>query len=452
MREIAAQPTGPERKIPQRGGSQRGGSQRGGSQRGGSQRGGSQRGGSQYRGAELDVRLAGTARGLAVAALVAVDAGERANEILPRLLAASSLDERDRSFATELVYGAVRMQRACDWLIARFARGELEPIVRAAARTGCYQLAFMRVPPYAAVSEAVDLCPRRARPLLNAVLRRVGELVAAGPVQWPDAGTRLSYPDWVLRRLSADLGRERALAALAKMDEAAVVSKRDDGYVQDPGSQAVGEQVARWADERVGTAPGGATGCGRGRSVFDMCAAPGGKATLLAAHAPFVVAGDLSAARSRVVAANAARLGLSNLGPVVADGAAPPFRPGSFGAVLVDAPCSGLGVLRRRPDARWRVRPEDVARLAGLQRRLLAAAVPLVAPGGLIAYSVCTLTKEETSGVGQWLAARLVPGWEILPPPGPPWEPLGPGALLLPQSAGTDGMYLIGLRRRPSGA
>ena len=439
MREVALQPSGPQRKGPQRKGPQRSGPQRRGPQRSG----------TQYRGSEPGARPAGTARGLAVAALVAVDAGERANEILPRLLAASSLDERDRSFATELVYGAVRMRRACDWLIARFARGELEPVVRAAARAGCYQLAFMRVPPYAAVSETVDLCPRRARPLLNAVLRRIGELVAAGPVQWPDVGTRLSYPDWLLRRLSADLGRERALAALAKMDEPAVVSKREDGYVQDPGSQAVGEQVARWADERSGNAPGGATGRERERPMLDMCAAPGGKATLLAAHAPFVVAGDLSVPRSRVVAANAAYLGLSNVGPVVADGAAPPFRPGSFGAVLVDAPCSGLGVLRRRPDARWRVRPGDVARLADLQRRLLAAAAPLVAPGGLIAYSVCTLTKEETSGVGQWLAGRLLPDWELLAPPGPPWEPLGPGALLLPQSAGTDGMYLIGLRRPP---
>lgn len=400
----------------------------------------------------------GTARGVAVAALLAVDAGERANEVLPRLLSGSDLDERDRSFVTDLVYGAVRMRRACDWLVARFARGELEPAVRAAALAGAYQLAFMRVPAYAAVSATVAECPNRARPLLNAVLRRVGELVAAGPVPWPDLPTRLSYPDWVVRRLAEDLGLEKAMGALQQMDEPATVSRRDDGYVQDPGSQAVGEEVARWLTEPVGP-PGAPVPPGLPGPVppgapvppvppvLDVCAAPGGKATSLAHSAPLVAACDVSAPRARIVAANAARLGLSNVATVVADGTAPPFRPASFGAVLVDAPCSGLGVLRRRPDARWRVRPDDVPRLAVLQQRLLVGAAPLVAPGGVLAYSVCTLTREETTQIGAWLTSRLLPGWEVLPPPGAPWEPVGPGALLLPQAAGTDGMYLVGLRR-----
>lgn len=414
-------------------------------------------------------RRALTARGVAISVLVEVGRGERANEVLPALLTASTLDQRDRSFATELVYGTLRMRRACDWLVDRFARGELEPSVRAAARLGAYQLAFMRVPTYAAVSATVDESPRRARGLLNVVLRRIGELADAGPLTWPDLGTELSYPDWVIKRLSEDLGRERALAALVQMNSAASAQVRDDGYIQDPGSQAVGEVVAGWWDDTGGAgrprqergegeqAPGEAsrlqprvaTGPGRGVLV-DLCAAPGGKATFLARHAPLVVACDISPRRANRVAANVARLGLGNVAVAVADGNVAPFRPGSCGAVLVDAPCSGLGVLRRRPDARWRVRPEDVGRLARLQRELLASAASLVAPGGLLAYSVCTLTREETAGVGEWLANDKGPGagWDVLPPPGPPWEPLGRGALLLPQSAGTDGMYLIGLRRR----
>ncbi|HYA44080.1 MAG TPA: hypothetical protein VED59_00615, partial [Acidimicrobiales bacterium] len=107
---------------------------------------------------------------------------------------------------------------------------------------------------------------------------------------------------------------------------------------------------------------------------------------------------------------------------------------------------SGLGVLRRRPDARWRVRSDDVARLAGLQRRLLEAASPLVKPSGLLAYSVCTLTKQETVAIDGWLGERLV-GWEPAGSPAPGWEPLGRGALILPQAAGTDGMFLLVLRR-----
>jgi len=381
---------------------------------------------------------------VAIAALVATEEGERANVVLPRLLAASSLDEKDRRFATELVYGGVRMCRACDWLVGLYARGDLEPVVRAAARAGAYQLAFMRVPSYAAVSATVAEAPERARSLLNAVLRRVASLVEEGPVHWPGPGTRLSYPDWVVQRLGQDLGPERAMAALETMNQAATVSVRPDGYTQDPASQAVAEHVASLV---------------AGERVLDLCAAPGGKATLLAHNSALVVAVDIEAQRAGVVRENAERLGLANLAVVVADGTRPPLRAGSFDAVLVDAPCSGLGVLRRRPDARWRVRPGDVARLARLQRRLLSSATPLVAPGGILAYSVCTLTRAETTDVGEWLVKQLGNGggdqgpggrsgpWEPLPVPGPPWELAGHGALLLPQAAGTDGMYMVALRR-----
>jgi 16S rRNA (cytosine967-C5)-methyltransferase len=376
-----------------------------------------------------------TARGVAISALVAAESGERANVVVPRLLTGSGLDERDKGFATELAYGALRMCRACDWLVGQFTRGHLEPQVRAAARAGAYQLAFMRVPAYAAVSATVAEAPRRARPLLNAVLRRVAGLVEAGPVAWPDLGTKLSYPDWLIRRLGQDIGAERAMAALEQMNVAASPSVRADGYVQDPGSRAVGEYLAALVRECRGP-------------VLDVCGAPGGKATLVAGTAPFVVATDLAPARARMMLGNVKRLGLGNLSVVVSDGTAPPFRPSSFAGVLVDAPCTGLGVLRRRPDARWRARPEDSERLAALQRRLLLAATPLVAPGGVLVYSVCTLTRTETVDVDEWLAQELPPGWgEVVPPPGPPWEPLGRGALLLPQAAGTDGMYVLALRR-----
>jgi 16S rRNA (cytosine967-C5)-methyltransferase len=114
--------------------------------------------------------------------------------------------------------------------------------------------------------------------------------------------------------------------------------------------------------------------------------------------------------------------------------------------VLVDAPCSGLGVLRRRPDARWRIDPDDVPALASLQRDLLSGGADLLAPGGVLVYSVCTLTLEETVEIDEWLSAHR-PDLVALESPGPPWEPLGRGARLLPQAAGTDGMYVLRARR-----
>lgn len=385
-----------------------------------------------------------TARGTAIAALVAAEQGERANVVLPRLLGASSLSERDRHFATELTYGALRMARACDWLAAPFIRDELEPEVRAAIRAGTYQLAFMRVPPYAAVAATVPEVAERARGLVNAVLRRVSGVLEAGPVRWPDIGTRLSYPDWVVQRLGEDLGPERALAALETMNKAATVSVRPDGYTQDPASQAVAERLCQLVDRAEIPGP-----------VLDLCAAPGGKATYIAGHyasgtARTVAAADIDARRAEQVTANASRLGLTNLVTVTAAGQAPPFRPATFAAALVDAPCSGLGVLRRRPDARWRVRPGDVHRLAALQKDLLLRAAGLVRPGGVLVYSVCTLSRAETEGVGEWAGQHLAgegPQWRWLPLPDGPWEPWGHGALLLPQAAGTDGMYLAAWQR-----
>jgi 16S rRNA (cytosine967-C5)-methyltransferase len=130
---------------------------------------------------------------------------------------------------------------------------------------------------------------------------------------------------------------------------------------------------------------------------------------------------------------------------VQADGRQPPFPDGQFDRVLVDAPCSGLGVLRRRPDARWRVRPEDLPRLQLLQRQLVEAALVQVRPGGLLVYSVCTLTAAETAAIDNWLASAW-PDWRPMAPPGPPWEPAGRGARVLPQTAGTDGMFVLGVR------
>ena len=361
------------------------------------------------------------ARRLAVEALVRVDGGAYANLVLPPLLARSSLPDRDRHLVTELVYGTTRMCRACDWSVDRFLDRPVEPVVRAALRLGAYQLAFLGTQPHAAVSTTVEATPARARGLVNAVLRRA----AAAPPTWPDRATALSYPDWVVDRLVADLGEDDAVAALEAMNRPPAVSVRPDGYVQDRASQWVAELVGARSGERV----------------VDVCAGPGGKATAMAHTGARVVALDVQEHRARLVADNARRVGTPGVASVVADGRRPSLPPGVADRVLVDAPCSGLGVLARRPDARWRVEPDDVAALARLQRELLDAAVGLLRPGGTLVYSVCTLTAAETVAVDAWMATAH-PRLEASAPPGAPWAPAGRGARLLPQTAGTDGMFV----------
>jgi len=375
------------------------------------------------------------ARRVAVETLVRIDHdGAYANLVLPKVLSRSGLPQRDRAFATELVYGTTRHRRSCDWFVDRFAMGDLDPTVRAALRLGTYQLRVLGTPPHAAVSATVDIVPRKARGLVNAVLRKV----ATADDAWPSDAVRLSYPDWVVERLTADLGADRAEAALASMNGAASAEARDDSYVQDRASQ--------WAASAVGAQPG--------ERVLDLCAAPGGKATAMATAGAQVVAADVRPGRVRLITANIARLDThrpvphdapaGSVQPVVADGLRPPFSAGSFERVLVDAPCSGLGSLRRRADARWRIDADAPERLARLQLALLRAAAPLVRPGGTLIYSVCTLTVEETTAVADAFAAGH-PGWEPSVPrvPGELWEPWGTGTLLLPQTAGTDGMTLF---------
>ncbi len=379
------------------------------------------------------------ARRLAAEALVRIDTeGAYANLVVPAILERSHLDTRDRGFVTELVYGTTRRRRSCDWLIDRFLLSDLDPVARAYLRMGAYQLVFLETPAHAAVSSTVDAAPRKISGLVNAVLRKV----AGADNSWPDDATRLSYPDWIIERLTADLGSGPAVAALEAMNEAASATERDDGYIQDLGSQ--------WVADAVGARPG--------EVVLDLCAAPGGKATRLAGTGAAVVAADIRPSRTGLIAKNVDALGLgvavaataTTAGsgvvvPIAADGLAPPFAPASFDRVLIDAPCSGLGTLRRRPDARWRIADTDVATLAELQLALVESALTLVRPGGHLVYSVCTLTAAETTGVDQILADRH-PELVALPPPGDPWTPAGRGALLLPQAAGTDAMFLLRLR------
>ena len=359
-----------------------------------------------------------SARTAAYQALLRINQdGAYANLVVPPLV--SEVAEYDRGLATELAYGTTRMQRACDFAVDRFLVKPPAVDLRCLLRLGAYQLLFTRVATHAAVSETVSLAPKGLRPVVNAVLRRVA---ASGEPVWPDEPTRLSYPDWIVARLTAELGANDAAAALTRMNVAPAVTIRGDGYIQDRSSM--------WVADLVEAQPGD--------RVLDMCAAPGGKATHIAASGAHVIAADLQHHRAGLIAANVERLGCA-VPVITADGRSAPFADATFDRVLLDAPCSGLGALRRRPDARWRITAGDIDHLANLQRSLLAEARRLVRPGGVLVYSACTLTAAES--------IDHVLEWPTLPVPAPPWRPYGRGARILPHDADTDGMTILRWRR-----
>lgn len=442
---------------------------------------------------------AGTAaRAVAIEALVRVEAGGYSNLVLPGLLRTSGLDSRDRALVTDLVYGTLRQQGQADYLLATASHRplpELDPPVRAALRLGVYQL-IGGTAPHAAVSATVGALTawstptsvRRAAPYANAVLRRVAALGPTWP--WPtgddpDAlAVRTSHPRWIVDVLRRDLGAE-ADAILASANTPPAVTLRPNplrtttealagelmeragaaGVQVEPGRLVPGALLVRGVgdlarlpavaegratpQDQASQAVAAAVGAQPGERVLDLAAAPGGKATALAeamGDEGLVVASDLRPGRAGRVRDAALRLGLRSVQTVVADGRHPPLARDGFDRVLLDAPCSGLGVLRRRPEARWRLDPADIDRLASLQRELLTAAVAQVRPDGLVAYCVCTLTREETLDIDEWAAATF-PSLTPVSGPGAPWRPHGRGALLLPSAASTDGMFLLLLRR-----
>jgi 16S rRNA (cytosine967-C5)-methyltransferase len=426
-----------------------------------------------------------SSREVALAVLLRVEDGAYSNLLLPATLRDSLLDTRDRAFATDLVYGTLRKQRALEYLLEQLSDRplpELDTPVRIALRLGAYQL-MHGVPAHAAVRETVEIAPERARGYVNGVLRTLARL--GPPWPWPEGddaealGVRLSYPDWIVKRLLNDFGFEDARATLAIGNEPAAIALRVNPVTTSEevarelrvaetsvtrGALVEDSLLVRGSGDPARLAPvaeGRATPQDEasqavveildpqpGETVVDVAAAPGGKATAIGERVGdrgLVLAADIHPGRIRLISAAAHRLGLRCVFSVVADGRALPARPASADRVLVDAPCSGLGVLRRRAEARWRISAEQIPPLATLQRDLLRAAAEVVRPGGVIVYSVCTLTYEETTGV-DW-AMRELPNLVAEPPPGPPWRPRGRGAFLLPHDANTDGMFVLRLRR-----
>lgn len=385
------------------------------------------------------------ARLAAAEALRAVEGGTDLPTSVHRARARVS-DRRDQALLTELVSGTVRMQAALDYQLSRHSArpvADLDPEVRRLLRLGAFQLLYLtRVPPSAVVNDAVRLARTgqvaSAAGYINAVLRAVAR--APRPLTWPDGpvasrlATEHSHPQWLVERWLGRFGeartrvwlafnntppsltivanrirstREALIAQLAAEGITATPTPRapDGLHVTAPGltqSAALREGLCLIQEEasqligHLGTVP-------EGGRVLDLCAAPGGKTLTLAARAGpagLVVACDVRPRRLRVLRETVRRCGLSRVRLVqVPTETALPFANEAFDLVLVDAPCSGLGTLRRDPDIRWKVQPGDLTRLAGVQTRLLERAAPLVARGGQLVYATCSSEPDENEHV-----------------------------------------------------
>jgi 16S rRNA (cytosine967-C5)-methyltransferase len=447
-----------------------------------------------------------TSREVAVEVLHRVDADRAfSGALLHRELERAALSAADAALATELTLGTLRHRAEVDWVLSQFTRTPLSRLpsrIRAVLRTGAYQLMFLdRIPPWAACAQSVEMTKRFGHagtaPLVNAVLRRI----ASSPVQLPrDEDTPdgialcYSHPLWLVRRWVERFGVEetRALcrannsqppsavrlnplrggleAAAAALRAAGVRTApsillpegarivesdpqaRRSAYTagwfvpQDEGSML----VARLLDPRPG------------ETIIDACAGSGGKTTHLAAlmaNRGRIVACDVVPAKLAAIDRQCRRLGATIVEPRCADARRlAEAEPGGADGVLVDAPCSGLGVIRRRPEIKWRLSADRLPALAVRQGEILDGAATAVRPGGRLVFAVCTIEPEE----GPAVAARFLrsqPDFEPLPiaawPPGvggappPPAIPGSPGtAFLWPPRHDTDGFFAAAFRRR----
>jgi 16S rRNA (cytosine967-C5)-methyltransferase len=349
-------------------------------------------------------------------------------------------DPRDRALAMRLAYGSVQRRATLDHIIERLAERpaeRLDPPVLAALRLGLYELLYLGgAPDYAVVADAVELAKAHGRAghgLVNAVLRRAGregagELLGGLSEETPElAAIKHSHPEWIARLWWEELGPADANALMAYDNEAGEVALRANTLRTDASALAAQLPVRTHADPEIPEAlaleepfdmhasplwsAGEFIAQSRaamlvssslaplpGERVLDLCAAPGGKSTHLAAimrGEGEVLAVERQRHRAGALARTAQRLGATSVRVDIADAAAPRPEGAVFDRVLVDPPCSGLGTLQARPDLRWRVTPESVAEMAGEQARILAAGADALRPGGVLVYSTCTISPSE---------------------------------------------------------
>ncbi|OIA99107.1 16S rRNA (cytosine(967)-C(5))-methyltransferase [Paenibacillus sp. LC231] len=432
--------------------------------------------------------------------------GAYSNLLLNSALQKSSLAKSDAGLATELIYGTISRLNTLDYFLDKFVNKgvqKLQPWVRALLRISLYQVIYLdRIPDHAVVSEAVNLAKRRGHQgisgMVNGVLRNIlrQKESLAIPENMPPAqriSLQHSHPLWLVERWISQYGIETAEAICAANNEPPAVSvrvnttmiSRDDmlelmssqGFEAAPsplspygivvrgagnmaltdwyrdGMISIQDESSMLVAEAVNPEPG--------MRVLDCCAAPGGKSAHmgeLMKDVGSIVANDIHAHKGKLISDQAGRLGLDSISIVTGDALdlVDRFEPASFDRILLDAPCSGLGVIRRKPDLKWGKSQEDIHEIAALQLRLLESVSTLLRPGGLLVYSTCTIEPLENEGVvSAFLDSHS--GFGIAEDGLGDLSRLegislqrGGGIQILPQHYHSDGFYIARLGRRPS--
>lgn len=322
----------------------------------------------------------------------------RALELLRRIeresAYASLLLINESGFVRTLVLGVLRWRSRLDFAIDAFAKGAIEPEIRDILRLGALQLLFMRVAPHAAVGETVALVPLRARGFVNAILRKISKN-APEPA---DVATRTAHPQWLIDRWTRFYGADRA----AKIAEANQELSYPDAMTDSPPPDATPSELVPGMWKLTGSSAGvdglaldegsaviADIAAAAGDDVLDLAAAPGGKSLVMHIRGARVVSNDVSISRLRPLIGQSDAI-------VVSDGRQPPFAR-RFLVVLLDAPCSATGTIRKNPEIKWRLREDDLPSFAALQKQLLTSALDLAA--GTVVYSTCSLEPEENDAV-----------------------------------------------------
>lgn len=427
------------------------------------------------------------------------------NLLLNQTLQKLKLERQEAALATELVYGTVQRLNTIDYFLGRFASkgvDRLQPWVRSLLRLSLYQIMYLdRVPPHAAVNEAVDLAKRRGHQgvagLVNGILRNVlrEQESLTVPADLPETARialEESHPEWLVKRWVSRYGSETARAMCRADNQPPKASIRVNplrGSREELADRLTGQGVqtepsALSPAGLIVTSGGGVggnplfasgdfsiqdessmlvalvTAPEPGMRVLDCCAAPGGKTTHLAEMMNGrgeVIASDIHEHKEKLIREQASRLKLTNVKTVVSDALllVERYPAASFDRILLDAPCSGLGVIRRKPDLKWAKQEQEVTAIAALQHKLLRAVCPLLKPGGIIVYSTCTTEPEENEDQIRSFLAE-VPGFALEPfpanllPEGWARESGKKGMLqLLPHQFDSDGFFIARLRKLP---
>lgn len=445
-----------------------------------------------------------TAREIAMNVLTQVEQeGAYSNLLLNTALQKASLEKGDAGLATELVYGTISRLNTLDYFLDRFVNkgtAKLQPWVRALLRLSLYQMLYLdRIPEHAVVSEAVNLAKRRGHQgisgmvngVLRSILRQKNELVIPDNLPAADRiSLRHSHPKWLVERWIEQYGEDAAEAICRANNEPPAVSIRvnttmisRDAMLEEmknsgldavrselspygiivksggnmahtdwyrDGMISIQDESSMLVAEAVDPAPG--------MRVLDCCAAPGGKTAHMGEimkDGGSIIANDLHSHKQKLIAEQAKRLGLDSITTVTGDALDldKAYEPDSFDRVLLDAPCSGLGVIRRKPDLKWVKTPEDIGEIISLQRKLLQSVSHLVRPGGVLVYSTCTIEPGENEGtVAAFLADN--PNFKVAEDDAGTLSRVsknalsrGGGVQILPQHFHSDGFYIVRLCR-----